>query len=152
MNEVDIQGWSGRRVEGARRIRYVGPDSSVSSDGPLELSFDDGSVRVLDAGADGESLRISDGAWRDPFAPPQSAQNAEFLSDAGRWTAFDLAGQPPWDALLGVTLQIRPIRDSSGRKLIGANISAGPMVVDVHVDSDELVVTINHRSGHRPVS
>lgn len=142
MTDEVVQTWAGRRITGARRIRYVDPDGSVSSDGPLELSFGDGRVCVLDAGSDGESLLIIDGYWRDPFAVPLSADNHDFIRESGRWSAFDLAREWPWDRLLGVAVGVRPLENGPDSKLIGVTVWAGPVVVDIHVDSDELVVTV----------
>lgn len=142
MTENLLATWSGRRLIGARRIRYVHPDGALSADGPLELSFDGSHTYLLDAGSDGETLRVLDGPWQDPFAPPLSAENIEFLEISGRWAAFDLTRQAPWEALLKSTIGAQSLKSGPESKLIGATLWAGPVVVDIQVDCDELVITL----------
>ncbi len=47
--------------------------------GPLELTFADGTVVVLDAGGDGESLVVLTGPWKDPFKEPVSEENRVYV-------------------------------------------------------------------------
>lgn len=48
----------GRTVSAVRRILYVRGGEVAEDRGPLEISFQDGHVLLLDGGPDGESLVV----------------------------------------------------------------------------------------------
>ncbi len=91
----------GRRVERCARIVYVVADEEPANDGPLELGFVGGEVLLLDGASDGESLRISNEPWRDPFTEPLSAENREFVASHGAWRRQDVSSRWPYSSLVG---------------------------------------------------
>lgn len=130
----------GRMLVGVRRVQFVHRGTVQEFGGPLELTFDDGTAVVLDAGGDGESLALVPTKWVDPFQEPLSAENRDFVEQSGKWTAFDAKGREPWSRAIGNRVEtIAGVRNSSD-KLVGAQMQFGSVVVRVIVESDDLLV------------
>ena len=86
-------------------------DRVTSDSGPIEITFADGSVALLDAGADGEALRVKPAAWTDYFAEPLTSENREFIERCGKWTSFDVTNQEPYSRLINeLVLEVMPVR------------------------------------------
>jgi hypothetical protein len=137
-----LQQFVGKLITGVRRVWYVLRDDVNDSAGPIEIAFADGSAVVLDAGPDGEALAISTARWVDPFEPPLSPENEQYVEASGRWTAFDVSGQAPYSALVGVALDGVEPHVNPGGKLIGATMRAGTTVVRAEVEGDEISVDV----------
>lgn len=99
-----MEGCSGLSIRRVRRVRYVfeGEVSSID-DGPLELTWSSGRILLFDAGANGANLTVRDGSWYDPFSEPLSGENRAWVAQYGKWTAFDVSREPPYDSLIGET-------------------------------------------------
>jgi hypothetical protein len=132
----------GRSITRLRRVMFVCRDKIDDTSGPLELSFDDGSTLLFDAGPDGEALAVKPAAWIAYFTEPISAKNQEFILRSGKWTGFDVSGQPPYSQLISTIVQeITPVRTPED-KIKGAIIMTSSCVVRVEVEADEMTVDI----------
>jgi hypothetical protein len=110
----------GSVIQRIQRIRYVFKGNVTSDEGPIEISFADGSIVWLDAGPDGEALRIMTAAWIDYFAEPLSIENRKFVEQSGKWTAFDVSAENPYSRFIGERIvQVIPIRTARGRPRMG---------------------------------
>ena len=133
---------TGKTLVGIRRVLYVHKGVVQNGAGPLELTFDDGTSVVLDAGADGESLAVMAGSWIDPFQEPLSEENQLFIESSGKWTAFDMATLDPFSRAIGHAIdQVDDLRSPS-EKVVGTCVRLGDVVILANVDSDELLVDV----------
>jgi hypothetical protein len=116
--------------------------NTASDRGPIELTFSDSSTALFDVGPDGEALRFEEARWRDPFTEPLSSENREFVERSGKWTAFDVSGQPPYAALVGqAVLDVQPILTPGG-KITGAAMTTYACTIRVVTGADDVVVTV----------
>ena len=132
-----------RRLRRLRRIHYQFRGDVDTTTGPIELTFDDGSVLLLDAGPDGESLGVGHEAWLDPFRPPLSAENRDYVDRFGKWTAFDVTDESPYATLIGqrvVAVDVRPSRRPD--VAIGVVLRLQTAAIVVKVEGDELSVSL----------
>jgi hypothetical protein len=97
----------------------------------------------MDSGSDGESLLVELQAWLEVFAEEGlSAENREFIERSGKWTAFDVSGEPEYLSLIGAQVeQVLPIRIPDG-KIVGAVIETSGGKVRAEVEADDLYVAV----------
>ena len=125
-----------------RRVHYVRAGEVISERGPLELTFDDGSVVLADCGGDGETLVLGTGPWADPFEEPLSEENARYVAAAGRWTVSALERADPLGQLIGQTVQsLTPTHDARG-VLTGMRVHLGGATLSLRTGADELLVAV----------
>jgi hypothetical protein len=130
----------GGEISRLERLRYEvggvrGPDG-----GDVQLWFGDGVVR-LGVASEGETLRIGDTPWRDPFAEPLSSENAEYVASHGKWTLVDVSDEEPFRELIGKCVTaVMPLTNRFGR-FIGVQLVAGDSSLNVYVHADELHVS-----------
>lgn len=114
----------------------------VSEAGPIELTFTDNGLVLLDGGADGESLRIERSQWVDHFSEPLSVENRDYIAKSGKWTSFDVSKRTPYIGLVGERVRaINPV-ESPDRKVTGLIISTDHCVLRVENVADEIQVDI----------
>lgn len=105
----------GATVQCARRVHYVFNGRPDTDFGPVELTIGE-QVFLFDNAPDGESLRIIEHPWHDPFREPLSEENKEFVERSGKWTAFDVSTLGPWAKLIGEPLaDVEPITNEDGK-------------------------------------
>ncbi|UGT56128.1 hypothetical protein [Nocardia asteroides] len=129
-------------IVAVRRMFYVLGDDVDRSEGPIEFTFHDGSTLLLDAGVDGAELRIGAAPWRDPFEPLVDPVNIEYVANSGKYTAFDVTDEPPYDALTGRrvdAVSVLPLPDGRPR---AATLYLGEGMVKAESIADELIVTL----------
>ncbi|MFC4376462.1 hypothetical protein ACFO5K_20405 [Nocardia halotolerans] len=133
-------------VDGAivsvRRMFYVLGDEVDRSEGPIEFTFHNGSTLLLDSGVDGADLRIVARPWRDPFEPLVDPVNIEYVAASGKYTAFDVTGESPYNALAGRrvdAVSVVPLPDGRPR---AATLYLGDSLVKAETIADELIVTL----------
>ncbi len=80
--------------------------------------------------------------WADPFAEPLSHENAEFVRKAGKWTAFDLGAEPPYQELIGRVVTKVALYRSASDKVIGIQLAIDGYIVRADVEGDELTVDL----------
>jgi len=132
----------GRVISTITRVRYVSPDGSVSDTGPMELRLSDGSSAVFDVGPDGETLRVDEGPWQDPFQEPLSPDNRAYVQEVGKWTAFDVTDEYPYSALTGQRLEAVAAQENSLGYPERVSFRTQAATVSVAVGADELVVKV----------
>lgn len=124
-----------------RHIHYVCNGRPDTDFGPVELTIGERPF-LFDNEADGESLRVTETAWSDPFAEPLSTENREFVERSGKWTAFDISALGRWAKLIGEPLSdVEAITDPGGkttgivlRTEHGGSLRVGAMVDGLFVD------------------
>jgi hypothetical protein len=137
-----LAGLIGKRIAFIRRLLYVFAGRVESDIGPVEITFSDGSTFLFNVGPDGESLRIEEGQWRDPFREPLSSENREFVERSGKVTAFDVSAKPPYSPLIGRTvLDVQPIVGPLN-KITGTNIITDAGTIRVTIGADEVLVDL----------
>lgn len=127
-------------ITGVRRVYFEFGGQLDRSRGALELTFDDGSVVVLDSGADGELLRVDAVAWRDPFEGRLDEENRAFIAEYGKWTGVDARDEPRFAALIGQHVEEVQVIENEAGRLVGALYRIGPHHVRVEVIADDLFV------------
>ena len=133
----------GRPVSRVRRILYEHAGSFLSNKGPIELTLIDHGSFLLQPASDGETLAVLEGAWADPFSPPLSPENAEFLRTHGKWTAVDVSTIDPYASLVGAKAELMlPVLNSAGT-VVGMEAVFGRTTLRVDVRGDELVVEVS---------
>lgn len=125
-------------VTRVRRIFYVFGDEVDRDYGPVELTFSDGTAVVFDAGADGEALVVRSGPWCDPFAEPLSEENQEFVRDHGKWTAFDVSGEPMPALLVGNPITGHDETRTENGKPTGVTLHSVSVHLSIETVADEL--------------
>jgi hypothetical protein len=72
-------------------------------DGPIELTFADGSVLLCDTAADW-TLQFFGSAWKDPMPGPLSPDERQYVERYGKWGGHDVSGVAPYSWLIGETV------------------------------------------------
>ena len=130
----------GETIVGIRRMHYVFQGVTDESGGPLEVTLDGGGVFWLDAGPDGEVLKVKWERWEDPFLEPMTPVNREFVATSGKWTAFDVSDVAPYSAFVGATVHgAMPVSLPNG-KVVGVIFETSAGVLRADVEADELYV------------
>jgi len=145
MRDQDILALSelpGRVIRKVQRILYVLRGTITAESGPIEITFTDGLTVLLDAAPDGEALAVKPSAWTDHFAEPLSVENRKFVERSGKWTAFDVSGQPPYSDLITEEVgEVIPV-GTLGNKIKGVTIKTTHCTVHVEVEADEVSVDV----------
>lgn len=147
-----LQTMVGRRLVSASRILFEAPGASLSSDGPLELHWDDGTVTLLDGDADGESLRVLGAPWADPFAESISEENSRYIAEQGRWRRVDESREPPLAAMLGNALTSVTLLKNPFGRLAGVWLRAEDCSLAFVVRGDECQVAAQPPPGFLSVA
>jgi hypothetical protein len=134
----------GRTIVAVRRILYVFRGEVTYSAGPIEYTFRGGDSLWLDAAGNGYALAAFSGPWLDPFVETLSPENATFVEQCGKWTAFDVSADESFAPLIGHEItHVGFMRDDVGI-LIGVEIATDTLVVRAEVGRDELLVDTRH--------
>jgi hypothetical protein len=131
-------------VERISRLRYEvgGEVTSDPGDGAVEVVFAAGGVLFCDTGADGDSLKLQDFAWTDPFAPPLSPENEEYVRTSGKWVRHDVSAEEPFTHLVGGKLfDVAPMAGSNG-KLYGLLLDISGYKLAIYANADEVRVSL----------
>lgn len=137
----------GATVVRVRRGHYVAPGGAVArEEGFIELWLDDGRCYWMGVSA-GAWLAIAVEPWVDAFLPPLSPENAEWVREHGKWTAFDVSGDNEYAGVAGATVvSVEPVREPCGE---GATCIRGAAfcfstrtLLTVLCEWDETLVTV----------
>jgi hypothetical protein len=126
-----------RMIARIRRLGFAAGDAVALDDGPIELSFADGSVVLADA-ADDWTLRFYGSAWADPLAGVADGEERARLARRGRWFAVDVTAEDPWRALLNAPIDQAAPTWNDLLELTGLLIRVGPAVLELQVRAGEL--------------
>lgn len=135
-----VDGLVGRRVIRIRRVHYVKPDQKTGATGPIEFTFVDAELVLIDVGPDGDGLRLSTGAWHDPFVEPLSAENRAYVEEVGKWTAFDVTADELYASLIGEAVRWVHPGDAAGGSVASLALGFPSSTVDIRAQADELHV------------
>lgn len=136
---ADLMSLQGRRIAGVRRVFYVAPDATIDpTDGYLEFTFDDGGVASFDVHLE-ESLVLLEEAWTDPFAPPLSPENEQFVAKYGKHELFDVTSEAREKGLFGEIIDVSLTFEFPDTPT-AARLTTERAVLDVEVGADILIV------------
>jgi hypothetical protein len=140
---IDLAKYVGATVARVSRLRYqVGDDVEAANDGSIEITFGSGAVLLCEAGADGETVRIEDKPWVDPFAGPLSPENEEYVATSGKWTKFDVSEESPFTDLVGRKVSdVAPVDGGTGKRY-GLVVNVSGYLLAVYTMADELRVRL----------
>lgn len=142
MKEQILAGLVGKTIASIRRLFYVFAGRVQSETGPIEVTFSNGSTFLFNVGPDGESLRIEEGHWLDPFQDPLSLENKKFVERSGKVTAFDVSTKRPYDGLIGRTVvDVQPIVGPLN-KITGAAFVTEAGAIRITIGADEVLVEV----------
>ncbi|WP_103352184.1 hypothetical protein [Amycolatopsis sp. CA-128772] len=134
---IDFRAYLGDTLAGVRRIHHAAGETVERSVGAVEFRFESGRVLFMDSGPDGEAIRMSAAAWVDPFGGHLTPENAEFVRQSGKLTAFDVSGEEPFASLIGTKLvDLAPMMALSD-KVIGCVVNLDGAFVAVYANFDE---------------
>ncbi|GAA0978215.1 hypothetical protein GCM10009555_040790 [Acrocarpospora macrocephala] len=132
----------GKRLIQVRRAFYEFEGTVERDEGLIELSFSDGVSVRFDVGADGESLATREGPWVDPFAPPHSIENEEYIRTHGKYSAFDVSVEDPYREMIGREVSgVHSVIEQMGHKCSGIVIEFGDLRLLIEVVADGLYVS-----------
>ncbi|MEV5838062.1 hypothetical protein [Nocardia sp. NPDC052112] len=120
---------------------YVHGSDVDRTEGPIELTFEDGSVLLLDAGTDGEELRIASTPWRDPFVGLTEPEYIDYVAELGKYTAFDVGSEPPYSDLIGCHIAAVSESHLHDNRLRAAILEVNGSKLAIETLADELLVT-----------
>jgi hypothetical protein len=134
---IELRTYLGDTLAGVRRVHHAVGAIVQRSAGAVEFRFESGRVLLVDSGPDGESIRMSAGAWADPFEGKMTTENVEFVRRSGKPTAFDVSGEEPFASLIGTkVVDLAPMTTLSG-KVIGCVVNIDGAFVAVYASFDE---------------
>lgn len=130
----------GETVTRVFRLRYqIGDRITSRDDGSVELVFASGAILLCESGSDGDSVRVRDTAWIDPFAGPLSPENDEFVRTSGKWVRHDVSEEQPFDEM--INQKIFDIAPMTGiRKTYGLLVNLSGPLLAFYAIADELHV------------
>jgi hypothetical protein len=133
---------TGRRCTTIRRFRHRLADQAPTETGPIELTWDDGTLLTLDAKADW-SLDLSSRPWIDSYASASESEREALAREVGLWheapipsTLGRLVGQ----AVTSTTPEFNEVGE-----LAGLHLAFETLVVRARVVSGELSVEVLDR-------
>ena len=147
----DLSKGLGKRIRRVARILFVRKERPQPNDGALELEMDDGSVLLLDGASDGESLRVRSEAWLDPFQPPLSDENAQYVEEHGKWSRVDVSGDAPYAPIIGTHLLAVTVLENEHGRVAGVCLSTEGPPIWFAVAGDESHVHWGHPIGFREI-
>jgi hypothetical protein len=127
----------GQTVRRISRVFFTYQGTVSRESGPLEMWFTDGATLLLRGGGDGETLVASRSPWCDPFGEILSEENQTWIARHGRWSVFDVSGDPPYSGFVGVAVTSIQILRTDVGTICGARLEFGRKVLDFAVTADE---------------
>lgn len=145
-----LSGLVGKRVVYITRVLYQHGGEIDPVDGPLEIGVD-GQVVLLDGAMDGESLRVRDRAWDDPFKEPLTTENLDYVEEHGKWQRVDCSHHKDYEEFVGQVLtEVRLLRNERHR-IGGVRLSVHSRSMWFVVEGDECHVHWAHPIGFTEV-
>jgi hypothetical protein len=142
LTRQSLQRFRGKRLCRVRRMHFVVDDVVDRSEGEVQFEFDDNSVLLCEGDTDGETIRLGDSPWPDPFSEPLSPDSEAFVRDHGKWVLIDVSAEAPWNRLIGSPVRgTSTIRTSDGHDR-GVLIDIGGVLVCIAVSGDETHVAV----------
>lgn len=118
-------------------------------DGPLELLLESGEAVLMDGDGDGETLRIRNTRWVDPFRGPLNEENKCYIESHGKWTCVEVSHQPYYRDFKGeVIICVETLSNEFGVEA-GVSIETKTAKLWFTVMADEYWVTWSLPRGYR---
>jgi hypothetical protein len=148
--EPDLTKYVGGVVSRVRQLKYEfgGNIDSEPNEGTVELIFEDGSLLLCKSRLDGETVVIGDRPWIDPFAPPLSPENEEFVRTCGKLTRYDVSDTAPFADLIGRKLE--NIAVIAGTKRYGLVLNVSGYLLALYAGAEELRIQLMPASANAP--
>ena len=138
---IDFRAYVGDTLSGVRRVHHVLGDTVNRKDGAIEFRFESGRILFCDSGPDGESIKLTEQPWVDPFEGNMSPENVRFVRQSGKLTAFDVSAEEPFASLIGSKVfDLAPMMGISG-KIFGLVVNIYGALIAVYATFDECHVT-----------
>ena len=118
-------------------------------DGPLEVHLEDGSVLLFEGASDGETLRVKDSPWSDPFEGKMSPENVSFIAESGKWTRVSVSMEAPYSELIGATVEAADILENEFGREAGLAIETDARTLWFVIQGDEAHVFWASPLGYR---
>ena len=131
----------GREIARVRRLHYVFQDEVNTSDGPIELTFEDGESLLCDAASDW-TLDFYGKAWVEPLREPLSETDKAYVDRYGRWRAYDVTDQPMYRGLVGRTVRQALPQYNELLEMTGLLVRTDESVLDLQIWAGELRVFV----------
>jgi hypothetical protein len=144
-NLNEVSSFIGRRLLCIRRVFFTLGDQIERDAGPIELTFAPSGVLLLAVGSDGETLEIREDPWADPFEPPISKENQDWIAEHGKWAAFDVSAEPGYRGLIGTTLNSIKVLRAPGGNPCGLRLAFDSQVLDFVGSGDEALVFLTQQ-------
>lgn len=126
-----------QRIVTIEQAFYVFNDAITQSDCLLQVRVESDFIIHFLGGVDGETVRIVDAPWEDPFVEPLSDENRAFVEQCGKWTLFDTSATPHMAPLVEHTIRsISLVHDQRGIRR-GVELEIGSTLLTYLVDGDE---------------
>lgn len=144
MTGINLAKYVGDTVVRVSRLRYEVGDkvASGADEGSVEITFRSGGTLLCESAADGETVRVADTPWVDPFGGPLSKENEEFVRTSGRWVKYDASDQQPFADLLDRrVVDVAPITGTTGKQY-GVVVNVSGYLLGMYANADELHVRL----------
>lgn len=83
-------------------ILYVSPEGYIDcDDAELEIFCENNRLLRLSTASDGERVALHRKPWIDPFMPPISKENQDYIQEYGKWVLFDIDDFPEFSVMIG---------------------------------------------------
>ena len=141
---VEFAKYIGDTVSRVSRLRYQVGDDIVSgaNEGAVEITLGHGTTLYCESGPDGETIRIQDTPWVDPFAGPLSPENEEYVRTSGKWTKQDVSDEKPFAELIGRrVVDVAPMTGTTGKQY-GLVLNVSGYLLALYANADELRVRL----------
>jgi hypothetical protein len=127
----------GRRVVRIDRVLFEAEGAIEGDDGPIEIELAEGHVVLLDGATDGESIRVRETPWEDPFPEPLTAENRAFVAESGRWIRVLSSGEQNYSELVGAPITGVQVLENEFGRIAGAAIETEARTLWFVVQGDE---------------
>lgn len=133
---ISLRNLAGKRITYIARVLYEHGAEIDPDDGAVEIGIDD-QVLLIDAAAEGDSVRAREGAWKDPFTEPLGEDNRRYIEAHGRWRRVDCSQLSAYSELVGQPITgVAALVNEYGR-IAGVRITAGSRSMWFAVHGDE---------------
>lgn len=139
MNSFDSWSLIGRRCAAVSRVVHQFTGQAPTPTGPLELTWDDGLVTVVDVHADW-TLNISIDPWVDPYLQAGSSERDRLGRELGLWSRRPADASNGLSALVGATVTAVEPRYNEVDELVGIDIAFDAIRLTITQWAGDLVV------------
>lgn len=148
---LSLKFFKGSRITQLARIFYEFGGEIDTGDGFLEIESE-GRVVLMENAADGESLRLQERPWQDPFTGELSKENVQYINEYGRWRRIDCSKEKDYSSFIGQVITKICILENEHGTISGICLSVYNRSLWFVVEGDECHIYWAHPIGFRNVS